>query len=70
MSELIFSGYGVDILKTDGRFYIVYDTGGIGSCDKQSEITAQEVLEAQKSENDAHSVLLRCEKRELEKYKS
>lgn len=63
MDEMIFTGFGVEILKRDGRYIIKYDSGEIISKIKEAEISEEEFLKAQKSEKDAYEVLLDCERR-------
>lgn len=63
MDEMIFTGYGVDIFRRDGKYIIKYDSGEIVSKMVEDEISEEEVLKAQKSERDAYEVLLACERR-------
>lgn len=63
MSDIVFSGYGIEISKRSGRFFISYDAGEIVPILKEEEVTAQEVLEAQQSEENAYRVILACQKR-------
>ncbi len=56
--ELIFSGYGIEIIKRDGRFVVRYDSGEIVSNIIEKEITEDEAIKAQKSEKDAYEMLL------------
>jgi hypothetical protein len=67
MEDLIFSDFGIEIFKRDDRIFVRYDSGGIASYDKEDEITVEESIKAQKSEQDAYEVLLACEKREAHK---
>lgn len=63
MEEKIFSGFGVEILKRDGRYFIRYDAGEIVVQMREDEITEVEAAKAQHSEKDAYEVLLACERR-------
>ena len=64
MSKPVFSGYGVEIFRRDGRFFIRYDAGEIAVQMREDEISSEEASKAQKSEKDAYEVLLVCERRE------
>ncbi|MCK7427710.1 hypothetical protein [Enterobacter chengduensis] len=66
MNEIIFTGFGVDIIKRDGEYFIRYDTGTIAMIEKESKITPEEALKAQKSENDAYEVIIATQTRERE----
>lgn len=48
MNEVIFTGFGIDIIKRDGEYFIRYDTGTIAMIEKESKITPEEALKAQK----------------------
>lgn len=62
--KIIFSDYGIDLLKTENnRYYLSYDAGGIGSKEITVEITLAEFIQAQKSEQDAYLVILETQKR-------
>jgi len=58
MSQLIFTGYGIDIVKKNDDYYIRYDDGTVAMFEKESKITFDEAMKAQKSENDAMRLLL------------
>ncbi|MGG6192673.1 hypothetical protein ACQV2B_01015 [Pantoea allii] len=64
MTELIFTGYGIDIIKRNDNYYIRYDDGTIAMFEKESKITFDEALKAQKSENDAYEVIIATQSRE------
>ena len=61
--ELIFSGFGIEIIKREGRFFVKYDSGEIVSNVIEKEITEDEAIKAQKSEKDAYEMLLLRERR-------
>lgn len=63
MNDVIFSNYGVEIIKREGRFLIRYDAGEIVVEVREDEITEEEAAKAQKSEKDAYEVLLACQQR-------
>ncbi|OXL32272.1 hypothetical protein CA284_23535 [Enterobacter mori] len=64
MDELIFTGFGIDIIKRSGECFIRYDTGTIAMIEKESKITLEEALKAQKSESDAYEVIIATQTRE------
>lgn len=64
MSQLIFTGYGIDIVKKNDDYYIRYDDGTVAMFEKESKITFDEALKAQKSENDAYEVIIATQSRE------
>lgn len=59
--EKIFTGYGIEIVKRDNGYYLIYDAGEI--CDRMVEIqiTEEEVVLAQKSSMDAYNVIIKHE---------
>ena len=48
MTELIFTGYGIDIIKRNDDYYVRYDDGTVAMFEKESKITFVEALKAQK----------------------
>ncbi len=64
MSEIIFTGFGVDISIEENEYYILYDAGTIAMIEKKSKITPEEASKAQKSEKDAYEVIIATQKRE------
>lgn len=64
MSELIFTDYGIDIVKKNDDYYIRYDDGTVAMFEKESKITFDEAMKAQKSENDAYEVIMATQSRE------
>ncbi|WP_165729954.1 hypothetical protein [Enterobacter hormaechei] len=64
MNELIFRGFGVDIIKRENEYFIRYDTGTIAMIEKESQITSEEALKAQRSEKDAYEVIIATQTRE------
>jgi hypothetical protein len=63
MEKQIFADWGIEIIERDGRIFARYDSGEIVVQFREDEITAEEALKAQKSEQDAYEVLLACQKR-------
>ncbi|MDR1181552.1 MAG: hypothetical protein LBL13_06210 [Bacteroidales bacterium] len=62
MNNVIFSAYGVDIVKRDDdKLYAVYDSGESCSHLVEVEISKEESEKIKKSEQDAYAVLLNCQ---------
>ncbi|MEH5891322.1 hypothetical protein [Enterobacter roggenkampii] len=64
MNEVIFTGFGIFIIKREGEYFIRYDNGTIAMIEKESKITSEEALKAQKSERDAYDVIIATQTRE------
>lgn len=64
MSEAIFSGFGIDIIRRDGRLFVQFDAGGMSIDEREVEITEAEAAKAQLSEKDAYQLLLSFEQQE------
>lgn len=65
MEEIVFIGFGIEIIRRNGRLFIRYDSGELVSKILEDEITETEMSKAQKSERDAYEVLLECERRRM-----
>jgi len=63
MDEIIFSDYGMEIIKRSEKLYIRYDAGELVSVMKEFSITPEEAEKAKLSERSAYEVILLCEKR-------
>ncbi|WP_145393830.1 hypothetical protein [Pantoea sp. SJZ147] len=63
MTELIFTGYGIDIIKRNDDYYVRYDDGTVAMFEKESKITFVEALKAQQSAQDAYEVMLLTQNR-------
>lgn len=64
MKEVIFSKYGIDILKDDGNFYIKYDSGELTSKERESEISSQEAEKAMRGAEEAYEVIIASQNRD------
>ena len=55
----IFTGNGIEIIKRDNKYYLIYDAGEI--CDRMEEIqiNEEEVENAQKSSMDAYNIIIK-----------
>ena len=63
MKELVYEGYGCQIIRRGGKLFIEYDCGGAVSRLMEGEITEEEALKVQRGERDGYEVLLAIEKR-------
>lgn len=63
MDNVVFSDFGVEIIERDGRFFVRYDSGEIAAQFREDEISRDEAVKAQRSEEDAYEVLLGCQQR-------
>ena len=64
MEELIFSAHTSEIFKRDGKLFIRYDSGEMVSKLVENEITEEEAIKSQKSENDEYEVIIAAQNRE------
>ena len=62
--KIIFSDFGVDIIKRGERWFIRYDNGHFVEKMQEDEISENEARKAQESEQCAYQVLLACERRD------
>lgn len=60
---VLFSGYGVEVIRKEGAIYIRYDAGEIVPKFVESQITEEEFYKAIKSPQDAYEVILSIQKR-------
>jgi hypothetical protein len=44
VNDLLFSDYGIEVLKRDGRFFIRYDAGEVAIQMREDEISGEEFL--------------------------
>jgi hypothetical protein len=64
MSNIIFSGYSVEIIQRDGRLYAIYDAGEIAIQMVEVEITGEEARQIQISGDETYKVLLKTQNEE------
>lgn len=57
--EKIFTGNGIEIVKRDSSYYLIYDAGEISDRMEEIQITEDEVLLAQKSSMDAYNIIIK-----------
>ncbi|MDE6568988.1 MAG: hypothetical protein K2K70_14885 [Lachnospiraceae bacterium] len=59
----IFVGNGIEIVKRDNNFYLIYDAGEI--CDRMEEIkiTEEEAEIAQRGSMDAYNIIIKYQNR-------
>ena len=56
--ENVFSDYGIEIFKGDGKYFLRYDSGEIVSKLMEIEISEEDAIRAQLSEKDAYWVII------------
>lgn len=57
--EKIFVGNGIEIVKRDNVYYMIYDAGEICDRMKEIQITEEEVALAQRSSMDAYNIIMK-----------
>jgi len=67
MDNIIFTGFGIEIIKRDGRYYIRFDAGHFAVTMKEVEVTEAEANKAKMSEKDAYEVVLAKQTEEEQK---
>jgi len=55
----VFVGNGIEIVKRDGKFVLIYDAGEICDRIEEIEITEEEVEVAKKSSMDAYNIIIK-----------
>ncbi len=63
MSKIIFEGFGITITQNADRVFITFDDGELVAHMTTVEVTAEEAVQAQQSEQAAYHVLLRSQQR-------
>lgn len=63
--EKIFTGNGIEIVKCDNSYYMIYDAGEI--CDRMEkiQITEEKVVLAQKSTMDAYNIIIKYQNEKM-----
>ena len=63
--EKIFIGNGIEIVKHDNSYYLIYDAGEI--CDRMEkiQITEEEVVLAQRSSMDAYNIIIKYQNEKM-----
>ena len=64
MIQEVFKGFGIEILRREGKPYLRYDSGHFVTQMKEDEVSEDEAAKAQLSEADAYQVLLAVQARE------
>ena len=62
MTEQVFEDYGIVLLKRDGNFFVRYDAGHFAVKMREDEVSEQQALRLQQSEQAAYEVLLEVER--------
>lgn len=63
---MIFTDFGIDIIKKDDEYHIRYDAGTISMIQKEWKITYEKQLIAQQSEKDTYEFIIITQTREGE----
>ncbi|MCX8959582.1 hypothetical protein EHW65_20790 [Erwinia psidii] len=64
MNGTVFCCSELKIIKKDSEYFIRYDAGAVAIFQKESKITFDESLKAQKNEKDAYEVIIATQTRE------
>ncbi|AUX95365.1 hypothetical protein [Mixta gaviniae] len=64
MKNIIFTKYGIDIIKDEEKYYIKYDSGDLSGKEKESEISEEEALKAMVGPQEAYEVIIETQNRE------
>lgn len=59
----IFVGNGIEIVKRNNNYYLIYDAGEICDRMEEIEITEEEVEIAQRSSMDAYNIIIKYQNR-------
>lgn len=63
MEEMIFSGYGCDIFRHDGKYYLRHDVGHFNIEMRDDQISEEEAIKAQKTKQDLIELIRKCVQR-------
>jgi hypothetical protein len=61
-TKIIFSDYGIEILKRSGKYFLRTDSGKMVSRSVETEITFEDALLAQKGPQHAYEVIIKYDK--------
>jgi hypothetical protein len=61
--QTIFTGHGIKVLQRGRRFFIRFNAGGLVVDTKEAQVSEEDALLAQRSEDDAYRVLLRAKEK-------
>ena len=59
--QKLFEDYGIEIFAEDGKYYIRFEAGEMLLRYETIEVSEEDAMRAQKSENDAYRVLIENE---------
>ena len=65
--EKIFIGNGIEIIKKENKYYLIYDAGEICDRMEEIEITEAEVEAAKKSSMDAYNIIIKYQNEMIKK---
>ena len=57
--EKVFVGNGIEIVKRDNAYYMIYDAGEICDRIEEIQITEEEVILAKKNSMDAYNIIIK-----------
>lgn len=57
--EKIFTGHGIEIVKRENHFFLIYDAGEISDRMEEIQITEEEANVAQRSSMDAYNIIIK-----------
>lgn len=63
--EKIFTGHGIEIIKRNNNYYLIYDAGEICDRMEQIKITEEEVVEAQKGSMEAYNIIIKYQNKAM-----
>lgn len=62
--ESIFVGNGIEIIKKNGKYILIYDAGEICDRMEEIEITEEEVKLAKKSSMEAYNIIIKYQNKD------
>ena len=66
MNKVLWSDFGVELIKKNDRLFIRYDSGGLVMSYVEDEITEVEATLLQRGEDEAYKVILAAQNRRSE----
>ena len=65
MKEILAQDQATDLIKKDGKYYIVYEYGGGASYMREQEVTEEEAMELMEDMDKATPIILKYRNEEL-----
>jgi hypothetical protein len=63
LEQAIFIGHGIKVLQRGRKFFIRFDAGELVVDMKEAQVSEEDALLAQRSEDDAYRVILRAKEK-------